>query len=373
MNFKRLAILISTFIVILILSSCNNTSPIEPEPTGLPDLTPGIWNELAGGGETKCADGSDYKYYAHKGSEKKVVIDFQGGGACWDSFTCGNPDQFYTDSVNGSPSENQYDGIYDRSNADNPIKDWYHVFAPYCTGDIHIGKNDAQYGDPTTTPLVYHRGSTNAKAVLEWTFKEFTKPEAIFVTGCSAGAYGAIAWTESIRKHYGPDVALYQFGDCGAGISTPAFSAAIESTWGVSNVNEFKDKPFTSTFTQDTYISTAKAYPDVTLAQYNTSRDATQVGFYSIGKGVFIPGIPEVTEWSVSMLTSMATIDAQTNNFSSYVAEHAVDSNGLTQHCVINRPDMYAVDQSGTKLIDWITDLVNGTAVSSVAPPAPSN
>ncbi len=371
MQFKRLALLIPIFIVTLVVSSCNTSSPTTKE-IGLPTLDAGVWNEFAGGGETKCADGSDYKYYAYKGSENKVVIDFQGGGACWDALSC-SPLGSYTKNVVGSPSEIGYNGIYDRSNEANPIKDWFHVFTPYCTGDIHIGNNDAEYTTSTVTNTVYHRGAINAQAVLDWTFQEFEKPEAIFVTGCSAGAYGAIAWTETIRKHYGNDVPLYQLGDCGAGISADGFEKVLETSWGLENSSVVQGKDFTKTFTQDTYIETANTYSDVTLTQYNTTRDETQVGFYSFGKGLFTPTVTEITEWSVGLQTSMSTIEAQTssgNNFASYTAEYEANPvTTLTQHCVINRPDMYTVEQSGSSLLTWITDLVNGNSITSVTAP----
>jgi hypothetical protein len=35
-----------------------------------------------------CSDGSPYRFYVSPGDPKKVVLDFQGGGACWDAATC---------------------------------------------------------------------------------------------------------------------------------------------------------------------------------------------------------------------------------------------------------------------------------------------
>ena len=373
---KRLSLLILTFLFVLILNSCDMSGTTKIDPPKVPNLEAGKWNELAGGGETKCANGTDYTYYAHKGDQNKLVIDFQGGGACWDSQTCAFPitqgQGFYVNKVNGSPTDIGYDGIYNRANDANPVKDWYHVFAPYCTGDIHLGNKDAEYinpFDPTQTYPIFHRGAVNVKAVLDWTFENFEKPEDIFVTGCSAGAYGAAAWIETIRKHYGDDVSITQLGDCGAGISTPAFSSVIGSAWGIANVAELGVTELTSTFTENTYIRVANDYPDVQLAQYNTTRDSVQVGFYSLGKGIFEPTETEIDEWSDGLKASMSKIHTATSNFASYTAEHEADpTSTLTQHCVISRPDMYTITENGSSLLTWITDLVNGKPVSSVAP-----
>ena len=50
-------------------------------------------------------------------------------------------------------------GISDFQNAENPFADWYQVFIPYCTGDVHWGNNTETYvpemGDPIT---IHHRG-----------------------------------------------------------------------------------------------------------------------------------------------------------------------------------------------------------------------
>ena len=37
-------------------------------------------------------------------------------------------------------------GIYDDTDPRNPFGDWYHVFIPYCTGDLHWGDAVATYG-----------------------------------------------------------------------------------------------------------------------------------------------------------------------------------------------------------------------------------
>ena len=110
----------------------------------LPELVAGQWNEFQGGKDTMCANGSNYKYFAYKGNTNKLVIDFMGGGACWNDNSCPFPNSnpnpaigqgFYDDSIPSDLSTGTT-GIYDKGNSSNPTKDWYHVFAPYCTGDL---------------------------------------------------------------------------------------------------------------------------------------------------------------------------------------------------------------------------------------------
>lgn len=125
--------------------------------------------------------------------------DFAGGGACWNDGTCSQPsnpendlDGLYLDGVYGSPGDTSYDGIYDRENPDNPLKDWYHVHISYCTADLHLGDNAVTYTGEGGTLEVNHKGAVNTRAALAWVFNNFSAPEAVFVTGVSAGAYASV-------------------------------------------------------------------------------------------------------------------------------------------------------------------------------------
>src|SRR5215210_4000630 len=83
---------------IVAVSTCLVTGCGEDEPLGnqagtggaggasIEDLPPG-WTTFAPGGETRCARGTPFKYFVRRGSVNRVIIDFRGGGACWDYFT----------------------------------------------------------------------------------------------------------------------------------------------------------------------------------------------------------------------------------------------------------------------------------------------
>ena len=67
-----------------------------------------------------CADGSPYRFYVSPGDPRKVVIDFQGGGACWDQATCGPESRTYRKRVD---VQELYlaQGIYNRMSVANPF------------------------------------------------------------------------------------------------------------------------------------------------------------------------------------------------------------------------------------------------------------
>lgn len=354
---------------LLFLAACGPTGPEEPV---LPNLDEGMWNAFDGGGDTVCANGSDYSYFAYPGSSNKLVIDFQGGGACWDSVTCSSPYSdpnpalggFYLDRVTASLSTSV--GIYDRDNPDNPVQDWYHVFIPYCTGDLHIGNNTKAYMNPSTqeTYGIEHKGSVNAEAALEWTFENFSAPESIFVTGCSAGAYGAAFWTERIAAQY-PDAEIYQLGDCGAGVATDAWSAVLGESWNVEAT--LPETTFDADFVSETYIDTLAAADNLKMAQYNTLFDGTQIGFYAYATGR--TDDPSVgSDWSTAMLASLEQIAEASDDFVSYTstADPDGDPNDGTQHCVIGQENFYEVQSGGRLLHEWLDDYVNGRSTATV-------
>src|SRR5262249_60953524 len=52
--------------------------------------------------DPKCVDGSPYKFFARRGTVNKLVMYYQGGGACWEQTTCSlhTCDQSVDDSDN---------------------------------------------------------------------------------------------------------------------------------------------------------------------------------------------------------------------------------------------------------------------------------
>ena len=380
--FHRFVALCTLFLLLLAACTSIDAHPEpRPEPEPMPDinptfpeLEPGIWNEFEGGGETVCANGSDYRFFVHEGTLNKLVIDFQGGGACWNGESCASPYArprpelgfgLYLDRL--SIDQDDARGIYDRTNAENPLKDWYHVFTPYCTGDLHIGNTTQTYTNPFTSDdySIEHRGAVNAQAVLDWTFEQFSAPESIFVTGCSAGAYGAAYWTDAVRNNY-PDADIYQLGDCGAGVISDDLSAQLALSWNV--LETFSDITFDASTVSNVYLDTLEASHKLKMAQYNTAFDGTQIFFYAYGENKLPISLETGKEWAEKLTKSLEYIENKGSNFYAFTSSYD-ENNDLTdgtQHCAIIHDDFYRVEQNGVKFRDWLGDYINGHEVSSV-------
>jgi hypothetical protein len=325
---------------------------------------PAAWQEVKGPEGTMCSDGSAWNFYVSQGDNKKLVLDFQGGGACWNEGTCDPKADVYTRTL--VPNELYYaQGIYNRASIANPFYGWTHVFVPYCTGDVHWGNTTVKYGNLT----IQHKGAVNAKAALDWAFKNIPAPEQVVVTGCSAGAYGSALWSAYAMRQY-PNGKVTQLGDAGVGVVNEAFRKTGFSSWKPEGVvPDFI--PELAALKQDVskldlaliYRAIAKAYPKNVLSQYTTAQDAVQIGFYGLMKGEVPPKIsqPTAVEWVQGAQASLAGIKKTSPNFFSYVAPGG-------QHCVIPRPELYTLKVGETTLLDWINKLVKTGNPGDIAP-----
>lgn len=342
---------------------CGGPSAKDEPPNGAPkagilSLSPG-WNTIEPGGETTCSRGDPFKYFVRPGTVNRLVIELRGGGACWSALTCSVGGDFFQETVVDDPmvvNQQGATGIYDHDNPDNPFRDWHHVYIPYCTADIHWGDNVASYGEGDQAVTIRHKGAANVRAALAWVYENVPDPEKIFVTGCSAGAYGSIMWSAHVREHY-KDVPVIQFGDSGAGIITESFFTDSLPSWKPEGVYPTWIPGFDPSKLaklSSLYETIGAYYQDMRLSQYNTVLDDDQIFFFkAMGGG-------DAQAWSDAMKASIAGIEASTANFRSFLAPGS-------DHCILWRPEFYTVESGGTRLVRWLDDLVNGEAPPSVA------
>jgi Pectinacetylesterase len=142
----------------------------------------------------KCGNGADYAIYVKPGNSEKLLIEFQGGGACWDYNSC-----FVTPLTSLAPLATPPSSVLTSEDADNPYLGSTMIYVPYCTGDVHIGKHIAQYKDKT----VYHYGQFNFDLSFKYLKKQkvvdFKAFKDVTVWGASAGAIGALLHGKDIE------------------------------------------------------------------------------------------------------------------------------------------------------------------------------
>lgn len=297
-----------------------------------------------------CSDGSPYRFYVSPGDPKKVVLDFQGGGACWDAATCGPQSQTYRKRVDVQELL-LAQGIYNRMSVANPFFGWTHVFVPYCTGDLHVGRATVDYGGFK----VHHQGARNAQAALEYVFRNHAQAERVFVTGCSAGAYGAIFWADKVLSTY-KNAQIAVCGDAGVGVATPDFPGYARWNPRFPELPGLSARPSVS----EIYLALSRAYPKAVLAQYTTVLDGTQIYFYALMKGERSPSEATAREWATEAQKAVLT-PAQAENYTFYLAPGS-------QHCILPRPELYTLKVGEVSFLDWLKALAEGKVAPRVRP-----
>jgi len=319
------------------------------------DLADG-WNRIEPGGDTLCARGTPYMFYVREGRSDNLLIDFQGGGACWNDLTCSERFGTFDDSIS---VDEQYDnparrgaGIFNLNNPNNPFADYDIVFIPYCTGDVHVGNSVATYTDANGDFDLHYNGYVNAATALDWAYANFDAPESVFISGCSAGSIGASFHAPNIIAHY-DGVRAAVLGDSAGGYR--GYQTTQFEQWNTLSVlpdlEQYADMTLESISFQQFWIKAALQFPGTLFTQYNTAFDETQSYFARIsGTGV---------QYADALPANLSEIAAQVDNFATYTA-------GGELHCVLPRPEFYTYTVGDVRVRDWVADLAAGETVDTV-------
>ncbi|MEP7291251.1 MAG: pectin acetylesterase-family hydrolase [Chloroflexota bacterium] len=297
------------------------------------------WMTITPGGvDEVCARGTPYSFFVRQGDPNKLLIFFQGGGGCWNDDTCAPNTGLFDEVVEGNEAGVFTQGIFDATNAENPLAGYSIVFVSYCTGDYHLGTQAVEYASGT----IQHRGAVDAAAALNWTFANYPRPQEVVVAGCSAGAIGSIYHTPTIARRY-RSARLTQFGDAGVGVINPGWGGF--DVWGMRNRRAAPDQVVTAL-----YNSAARSYPRAHFAQYTTYNDSVQTGYYVLTGAV--------NAWPLEMESRISGLQRNAN-FDAYVAPGS-------EHCIASSNRFYTEAVEGVRFRDWFAALVAGTPIDSV-------
>jgi Pectinacetylesterase len=312
------------------------------------------WNTIKPGGDTICADGSPYSFNVKRAASDRLVLFFNGGGACWSAETCNpkaeRPVYFSTASFPGNNPAGR-SGIFDATRPDNPLRKWSIVVVSYCTGDVHIGARRVTYGTGDNSFSIEHKGYRNATAALDWAFKHYPSAKSVLVTGSSAGAVAAPFYAGTVARRY-PRARVSVLGD-GAGAYRAAAIPAVFRSWGVEDIapewlRTLGNRPLNvETF----YKVNAIAFPRVRQVQYNAAADAVQ--------GNFLRMLGEQTEVEPALRANMIELSRDIPQFRSYIAPG-------TSHTVLGYPIFYDFAVEGVSPRRWVSDFVAGKSVNNV-------
>jgi hypothetical protein len=350
-------------LLIVVLLPVSGLSAQDGEMPSLDELDEG-WNTLTPGGDTVCSLGTPYLFHVRPGANDKLLLFFNGGGACWSGEACDvevEPN-IHTPvaEVANDPRENGGTGIFNLENEENPFADYTMVFLPYCTGDVFVGAGETTYtyevdGEEKEI-TIYHNGYVNTTTVLDWVYTNVDSPATVVVAGSSAGALGSAFYTGPVAEHYS-DASVVHIGDGAGGYRNPG-SVAPVTAWDVASIlpdwEEYADETNETITFQDFYVANELRFPNVTIAQYNTAADEVQV---------FFNGLLGETENTLAEKQFLNYNDIRTavnGEFYTYTA-------GGTVHTILRLPQFYEYEVEGVRFVDWVNDLINGETVENVS------
>ena len=317
----------------------------------------------------------DYHFFVKRGSVNKLLIYYQGGGACWDNLTCGLPVcKDGADAFSDDP-DNATSGFADLTNPDNPFRDWNTVFVTYCTCDIHFGDSEQTYVGTFPDVNIKHRGFENAKVAEKLARENFLNPDVVFVTGSSAGGYGALFHGGLLRRVW-PASDFNILGDASSGVITASFLQNEFENWNFL-ANLPPDIPgVVESITEGTGMvgfieAAATFYPQTKWAHYSTAYDGGQggqTGFYNIMLNDNDP-IAATSWWngscaytSVMRQQALDTSALVPSNYRSYIGTGS-------RHTMYGNDKVYT-DQTGGEaqtIVDWVNDMIDFDPLTSAS------
>lgn len=342
----------SLFIIPALLFSHSLAADVKPE-----SLTAG-WTEIFPAGDTSCTNGSPYSFHVKPGAADRVMIFFNGGGACWSGDSC----DINTEPTNYSPlasiahnDPKTRGGAFDLDRPENPFRQWSQVFVSYCTGDVHLGARDMLYTKSDGAEItIRHRGKANSQAVLDWVYKSFESPDRIFISGGSAGGVASPYYATVLADHYTDAQILHFAGGSGA-YRLPPQTLLLEN-WGV--LNELPAWPELAGYNAETlhfddlYLVAAARHPGIRFHQFNGAYDwAQQLFLRLLGSEEFVYPL---------LVANLADLKKALPHFSSYTVAGEF-------HTILRFDEMYQFETAGVRVVDWIRDIASGKPVADVS------
>jgi Pectinacetylesterase len=307
----------------------------------------GEWKVVRPGGDCQCSDGTEYAFFVRHADPAKVMFFLQGGGACFSADTCNPTSGTYDPNIDSLDNPALVGGIFDLARPENPFGDYSVVFVPYCTGDVHIGNNAAEYSPELT---VQHKGWVNGTAARDYLAENFPDAAQVVVVGASAGSIAAPLYAGAISDQL-PDAQITVFAD-GSGAYPDATNPAVADLWG-SNTMQSAFPEYTGDWTLPRYFVAAGLHdPEIVMARFDFAFDAVQAEFMTMTGA-------DTSNLVASMDSNEALIEE------AGVTQHSYTAPG-DNHVIVQDSQFYDMVVDDVPLVDWVTALIGGEPMEDV-------
>lgn len=351
--------------------TCSPEGPFDGAPV---TATAGQWTWV-GVPQALCRDGSTTGFGIRLNpASDKLVIYFQGGGACFNSATCtSNPATFGPTQFSLAVIAGGQTGIFNSTDAINPFKDWNAIFVPYCTGDVHSGSatgvNVPGVGSPTNQQFVGYR---NVGHYLKRIIPTFPNVTRVLLTGASAGGFGSMLNYHRVAQAFCPrPVSLVN--DSGPIFADAYLSPCLQRRWrqlwgfdanlpsGCTGCSNTDGGGFVN---YERFLG--QTYGTQRLGIISSLQDSTISYFYGFGLNSCLaidgnPGPLPGTTFQAGLT------DLRDNNLKQF-SPWGTYFLGGSSHTILNSGTFSATTVAGSKLTDWMLNIANQGPSAHVAP-----
>jgi hypothetical protein len=293
------------------------------------------------------------------------MIFLEGGGACFNTTTCGtNPATFGALQFPGFSAAEGIAGIFSRTDDANAVKDWNMVYVPYCTGDVHGGNapNATVSGVIGTQQFV---GYDNVTRDLERIVPTFTGTTQVLLTGQSAGGFGAALNYVQTTRAFG-SVPVTLLDDSGPLLANPTLAACLETSmldlWGMSSTvirDCGSDCSDPGNALSQYWVHLPKTYPNAPFAFLDSVADGTITDFFGFGADNCTDFTQVTGAAYEASLLDMRTKVAANSNAGLFLFAGTSHTSLVQAYTTRTAP---ASDGGTAKLEDWVTAAVGGAA-----------
>jgi hypothetical protein len=305
--------------------------------------------------DTHCRDGTATGLALNVSTASpNVMVFLDQGGACFNTTTCAlNLSAFgATDFVE------QSQGIFNRDDPDNPIRDWSFVFIPYCSGDVHAGKRaDGAVADVGPQQFL---GYANLDAFLARIVPTFPGAQQVLFAGSSAGGFGVLLNADHVARWFAP-IPVTVLSDSGpampSSVVEPCLEQAWHDTWGFGDgvmLDCGADCPSTGDYMIDQVLHFGWRYPSYRGGLISSAQDSTISFFFSFGRNGCQGGTLAPADYQAGLLDFRGQLQAQGTPFGTYYIPS-------THHIWLMRDADFATSVNGVALKQWLADLLAGS------------
>lgn len=334
------------------LADCSAVPPLMTEPLE--------WEYIEVPG-TLCMNGGTAGFGISLNPDSKdVMIYLEGGGACFND-VC----DFSAFNIPFIPPP---DGIFNRNNMANPVRDWSMVYVPYCTGDIHGGDKDTMLGGQVRK----FRGYRNISKYLEQWVPTFAGAERVLLTGISAGGFGAGLNAVQVADAFGPGPQMIVVDDSGPPMANnvipPCLQQTFREVWGLDKTILAEcgaDCPDPDDFASGLIEHTFKKHPDIRFGLFSNTADLVIRTFMAFGwgNGQFnsCEGVPTIVPADAYEAGLLALREKHVDFASTYyIGQDQVLYSFGTGHTALRTPSFWTTVIDGVQLADWVGHVIDG-------------